>query len=76
MKVKTSITLSRDLLHKIDGIIKGRTNRSVFIEQALQSYLKQMEQDQRNRDDLQKINKHAAQLNREASDVISYQVEL
>ena len=76
MKVKTSITLPRELLRKIDGIIKGHTNRSVFIEQALQNYLKQMERDQRNRDDLQKLNKHADQLNREARDVISYQVEL
>jgi len=75
MKIKTSITLSKDLLREIDGI-KGNTNRSVFIEQAIRSYLKQMERDQRNRDDLEILNRHSARLNREASDVFSFQVEL
>ncbi len=76
MKIKTSITLSQDLLREIDGIIKGNTNRSVFIEQAIRSYLKQMERDQRNRDDLEILNRHSSRLNREASDVFSFQVEL
>lgn len=76
MKVKTSITLSEELLQKIDRIIKGYTNRSTFIEQAVRSYLKQKEQQKRNQADLDILNQHSVRLNREAKDVISYQVEL
>jgi metal-responsive CopG/Arc/MetJ family transcriptional regulator len=76
MKIKTSITLSKELLREIDRIIEGHTNRSTFIEQAIRSYLKQREREQRNSVDLEILNKHAARLNREASDVISFQVEL
>lgn len=76
MKVKTSITLSEELLQEIDKIIKGYTNRSTFIEQAIRSYLKQKEQQKRNQADLDILNQHSVRLNREAKDVISYQVEL
>ncbi|KPJ83616.1 MAG: hypothetical protein AMS17_17260 [Spirochaetes bacterium DG_61] len=76
MKNKTSITLSKELLKKIDRIIKGNTNRSAFIEQAIRSYLKSKEREQRNKADLEIINKHSVRLNREATDVITYQVEL
>ncbi len=76
MKVKTSITLSEELLQEIDRIIKGYTNRSTFIEQAIRSYLKQKEQQKRNQADLDILNQHSVRLNREAKDVISYQAEL
>ena len=76
MKTKTSITLSEELLEKIDGIIKGHTNRSSFIEQAIRHYLVTKEREQRNKADLAIINENADSLNREARDVISYQVEL
>jgi metal-responsive CopG/Arc/MetJ family transcriptional regulator len=76
MKTKTSITLSEELLEKIDHMIKGHKNRSSFIEQALRHYITSQEREQRNRADLEILNERVDSLNREASDVISYQVEL
>ena len=76
MKTKTSITLSEELLEKIDRIVKGHSNRSVFIEQAVRHYIISKERERRNKADLEILNKHADTLNMEARDAISYQVEL
>jgi metal-responsive CopG/Arc/MetJ family transcriptional regulator len=76
MKVKTSITLSEELLREIDNTIRGVTNRSSFIEAAIKSYLLQKRREMRNRSDLEILNKHSAKLNKQAGDVLSYQVDL
>ena len=74
MKVKTSITLSPDLLEAIDARAgRGRT-RSEFIEAALRAFLDQTRRHERNARDLDILNRRAEQLNREAADVLSYQV--
>ncbi len=39
MKIKTSITLSEDILQAIDQIFGKSKNRSAFIEYALRDYL-------------------------------------
>ena len=74
MKVKTSVTLSEDLLKTIDEQSGPQTNRSEFIERALRTYLGQLIRDQRNTKDLEIINQQADRLNDEAADVLSYQV--
>ncbi len=74
MKVKTSVTLSEDLIETIDKQSGPRKNRSEFIEKALRSYISQIIRDQKNARDLEIINRHADQLNDEATDVLSYQV--
>ena len=74
MKVKTSVTLSEDLVESIDNQSGPQTNRSEFIEKAVRSYIKQIIRDQKNARDLETINRHADQLNDEAKDVLSYQV--
>jgi metal-responsive CopG/Arc/MetJ family transcriptional regulator len=74
MKVKTSITLSEDLIESIDRQSGPQTNRSEFIEKALRSYIDQIVRDQKNARDLEIINRNADQLNDEATDVLSYQV--
>jgi metal-responsive CopG/Arc/MetJ family transcriptional regulator len=76
MKVKTSITLSEDVLTFIDAHSKQFANRSQFIEAALRAYMEQIQRDERNARDIAIINRHASRLNREALDVLSYQVEL
>jgi metal-responsive CopG/Arc/MetJ family transcriptional regulator len=76
MKVKTSITLSDSILEEIDNIISLNGNRSLFIEKAIIYYLEKRKKDERNKKDLEIINKTAAKLNKEAEDVLSYQVEL
>jgi len=76
MKVKTSITLSEDVLREIDRICGESKNRSALIEIALRGYLKQKAKKLRDDRDLEILNRNSKRLNREAEDVLSYQVEL
>ena len=76
MKVKTSITLSEDLLHVVDQQIGAAKNRSEFIETALWAYLAQLQRTVENARDLQILNRRADYLNQEATDVLEYQVSL
>jgi len=75
MKSKISITLSQDLLEELDDIIRSSGNRSQVIEAALREYIKRHVRDARERRDIELINKHADALNKEAKDVLSYQVK-
>jgi metal-responsive CopG/Arc/MetJ family transcriptional regulator len=75
MKVKTSITLSRELLDAVDRRTKRqKTTRSDFIETALWVFVQQQIRDEQNARDLEIINRNADALNREAADVLEYQV--
>jgi metal-responsive CopG/Arc/MetJ family transcriptional regulator len=74
MKVKTSITLSEDLLEAIDSRAAEFKNRSDFIEAALRAHIHQMNFEEQNARDIAIINQKADQLNREAADVLTYQV--
>ncbi len=76
MKVKTSITLSEDLLKAIDEYTGEYKNRSEFIEKAIQSFIRQLIRRQQDARDLEIINQRANYLNREAADVLTYQVGL
>ncbi len=76
MKVKTSITLSEDLLHIVDQQMGAAKNRSEFIETALWAYLAQLQRAVENARDLKIINQRADYLNQEAADVLGYQVSL
>jgi metal-responsive CopG/Arc/MetJ family transcriptional regulator len=75
MKVKTSITLSEDVVEAVDSLAGKSGNRSEVIETALRSYLAQKQRDEQNRRDLEIINRRASQLNREAEDVLAFQGE-
>ena len=74
MKVKTSITLSRDVLEVIDARAGRERSRSEFIEAALRAFLDQTRRDERSARDLDILNRQARRLNREAADVLTYQV--
>lgn len=76
MKVKTSITLSEDLLEAIDRQSARFKNRSEFIEAAVRAFIAQLVRDERNARDLAIINQRADRLNEEAADVLAYQVPL
>ena len=75
MKVKTSITLSEDVVEAIDGLAGESRNRSELIETVLRGYLAQVKRDEQNRRDLGIINRRATRLNREAEDVLAFQSE-
>lgn len=74
MKVKTSITLSPDVLEAVDARARHGQTRSEFIEAALRAFLVQARRHERNVRDLDILNRRAARLNREAADVLTYQV--
>ncbi|MFT5367066.1 MAG: metal-responsive CopG/Arc/MetJ family transcriptional regulator [Candidatus Latescibacterota bacterium] len=76
MKTKTSITLSEDLLKEIDRYLGRSGNRSAFFEMAVRDYLAQKAHQMNEARDLEILNQQADILNREAKDVLSYQVEL
>ncbi len=74
MKVKTSITLSEDLLETVDSMSASYKNRSEFIEIALRKAIAQMIREQQDARDMEIINQHLEELNAEAEDVLGYQV--
>lgn len=76
MKVKTSITLSDELVQAIDQYDGAYKNRSDFIEAAIWAFIRQIRRSQQNARDIEIINQNAERLNVEALDVLAYQVEL
>jgi metal-responsive CopG/Arc/MetJ family transcriptional regulator len=73
MKEKTSITLSTDVLKRIDRLAGSSRSRSAFIEKVLRRYFLERERAAVHARDLERINYAAEQLNSEAADVIEFQ---
>ncbi len=76
MKVKTSITLSVEVLKAIDLYIGEYKSRSAFLETAARQFIVQLERKKTEQRDLAIINRNADSLNAEAEDVLTYQVPL
>ena len=76
MKVKTSITLSEELIRQMDARLSQYGTRSALIERAVRDFLATAAQRQREARDLEILNRRAEALNVEAADVLSYQIEL
>ncbi len=76
MKVKTSITLSEDIVRYIDASAGDQQTRSEFIEKAVRDFIARRMQKERDSKDLAILNKEAERLNKEAEDVLSYQAEV
>jgi metal-responsive CopG/Arc/MetJ family transcriptional regulator len=70
VRVKTSITLPKALLGRLDRVDK---NRSALLERAALAYLAQLERQARDRKDIAIIDRNAERLNREAMDTLEYQ---
>jgi metal-responsive CopG/Arc/MetJ family transcriptional regulator len=71
VRIKASITLPSELLSQLDRVDK---NRSALLERAARAYLTRLESDQRDRRDLEIIDRNADRLNREAVDTLEYQL--
>ena len=76
MKEKTSITLSKDVLKGIDHLAGSKQSRSAFIEGILSQYLRERKKAQRDARDLELINRHADELNRDAREALEYQAPI
>ena len=74
MKIKTSITLSDDLLTKIDRNLGNFKNRSNFLENAAKNYLSQLSRSENDRRDREIIDRKSAAMNKEAEAVLDFQV--
>jgi metal-responsive CopG/Arc/MetJ family transcriptional regulator len=76
MKVKTSITLSEDVNKRLDRATRRGENRSQAIERLLRERLQAEARKATDSRDRALIDEHAAELNTEAEDVLTYQAEL
>ena len=75
MKLKTSVTLSEDVLKAVDRSSKRGESRSTAIERLLRHSLEAAARRASDLKDLDLINRHADALNAEAEDVLAYQVD-
>jgi metal-responsive CopG/Arc/MetJ family transcriptional regulator len=73
MKEKTSITLSSEVLAKVDSLAGSKVSRSAFIERVLRLYFHERARRKIHARDLERLNAAADRLNLEADDVLSYQ---
>jgi metal-responsive CopG/Arc/MetJ family transcriptional regulator len=74
MKEKTSITLSPEVLCRIDRSAGSKQSRSAFIEAVLLRYFREETKAARDAREIELINRHADKLNAEVDDVLRYQV--
>lgn len=73
MKEKTSVTLSPEVLTRIDRLAGSKRSRSAFIEDILRQYLSERARRERGARELAILNKFADEMNVEAEDVLRYQ---
>ena len=76
MKQKTSITLTDAVFHRIEERARRFRSRSEFIEAAVQHFVAHLERKEAEERDLEILNRDADKLNREAKDVLDYQVPI
>jgi metal-responsive CopG/Arc/MetJ family transcriptional regulator len=72
MKVKTSVTLSQELLDAIENELRT-SNRSAILEEAAWEFLRSRRRAARDAGELRLLNEAAASLNDEALDTLDYQ---
>jgi metal-responsive CopG/Arc/MetJ family transcriptional regulator len=73
MKAKTSLTLSEDLIRSIDKLAGPKVSRSSFVENVLRDFVEGHAQARRDAREIAAINRHAAELNHEMADALSFQ---
>jgi metal-responsive CopG/Arc/MetJ family transcriptional regulator len=75
MKIKTSITLSQDLLREVDARVEAQQrSRSEFIEEALRAFLAHADRKALQLREAALLRKHARALNAEMAEVLEFQV--
>jgi metal-responsive CopG/Arc/MetJ family transcriptional regulator len=73
MKAKTSLTISEDLIKAIDKLAGAKVSRSAFVETILRDFVEGHAQARRDAREVAAINRHAAELNAEMVDALSFQ---
>ncbi len=75
MKMKTSITLEKEVVTAVEEAAREGESRSQVIERLLRQSLATRERAAIDKRDRAAINAHADELNEEAIDVLGYQVK-
>ena len=73
MKIKTSVSLERDVARALDRMIGKGGSRSAAIELAVKEFIARRLRQSRDAREMEIINRNATRLNREAEDVLTYQ---
>jgi metal-responsive CopG/Arc/MetJ family transcriptional regulator len=76
MKQKMSLTLSEDLVATLDRMAGPDVSRSSFIEKILRDFVEARARARRSAREVAAINRHAAKLNAEMKDALSFQAGL
>jgi Arc/MetJ-type ribon-helix-helix transcriptional regulator len=74
MKVKISVTLSEELIPQIDTLTGRFRNRSAVIEKAIRDLLAVIAKRRRDTEDPEILSRRWEALNKEAEDILGYQV--
>jgi metal-responsive CopG/Arc/MetJ family transcriptional regulator len=75
MKQKTSVSLSEDVLEKLEHYAGSGASRSAYIERVLRRHFNRRARLERNERDRRRIDAAADRLNREAADILEYQAD-
>lgn len=75
MKVRTSVTLPKDLLVKVDALAGKKSKRSAIVESALRDYVAKGNGRELNRRDIEIINKNAELINKQVEETLEFQAE-
>lgn len=73
MKVKTSISIDQATLDELDGYVGNDNNRSVLIQQAVDSWLTQRRRKARDERDKEIFEKHKDSINRDLLETLEFQ---
>jgi metal-responsive CopG/Arc/MetJ family transcriptional regulator len=76
MRLKTSVTLSADVIAGLKRAARRGESRSGTVERLLRERMSEEAARQRRAREVEQINRHADALNAEAADVLAYQVDL
>jgi metal-responsive CopG/Arc/MetJ family transcriptional regulator len=78
MKIETTISLEPELLQKLDRLLEsnGHSSLSELIEDLIRGFLAKADKPTYDLRELELINKNADRLNKEAEDVLTYQIDL
>lgn len=72
MRVRTSVTLPRELLVQVDALAGKKNGRSAVVESALVEYVAKEKPKKLNQRDIDIINKNADLINRQVEETLEF----
>lgn len=75
MRVRTSVTLPKELLVKVDALAGKKYKRSAIVESALRDYVAKENGTKLNTRDIEIINANADLINKQVEETLEFQAE-